>query len=1213
MTYLSLSLLGTFDAKLDGKPLDGFRSNKARALLAYLAVEARSHSRAHLAGLLWPEWPEVSARTYVRQAVGNLRQILGDRNAKLPFLLVTRQSIQFNGNSNCRVDVVEVQKSVGEIDSVTPQLLHAKSCTALEQALALYNGNFLDGFFIDDCATFEEWRLLTREQLQHQVTKAVGLLADAYTNEGNFVKALAYARQRVTYDPWQEEGHRQIMRLLALIGEHGQALSHYESYRQNTDVQLAIIPAPETTILYEQIKAGEYPEQHQPIDGPTLATQPQTESLMLPAFLEMSPQRSPNRFPFVAREKELANMESHLNKALSGQGRVIFLAGDAGSGKTSLLHEFLQLAQKQHPRLIVASGNCSAYSGVGDPYLPLRELLAALTGDVEAKWLAGALTRQQIVQLWSALPNIIENLITRGADLINSLLHGPSLLERLSESMPAEQEWLVQVRRQIDQVNSTDDTDITLRQIDLFEQLTIVLQKIARSHPLIIAVDDLQWADPGSLSFLFHLGRRLEGVPFLVVGAYRPEEIASGRDEERHPLMGVLHEFALLWGDIIVDLNASDGYQFVRALLEQLPNRLDNDFGEQLFQRCAGHALFTTEIVESLLRRGDLVRNEEGYWINATPLKWEAIPARIEAIIAERIDRLPEELQIALTIACVEGEYFTAELVAQLLHENTHELIQRLSSELDRHHHLIRAEGVQHVGGKRLSQYRFCHILFQDFLYKTLDDVERAHWHEAVAQVLEAYYVELAESNTSYAVRLAWHFQQAGATDKAILYLSRAGTRAMQLFANREAIEHFTNALVLLEAKSETMESLHQELQIEEEMGIAMGIIHGHAAPALEQHLVRAEALASQLNDKLRLLPASWRLWQYYHVKGQFYTAYDRAWNLKAQAEQSEEMMYMLAAQQSIGNTAFALGKLPVTRAYLEKTFVQLSTTEERTFIHKFGMHPGVLSRIFLALTCCCMGLPDRGLQTIHKALHLAEQVEHPFTFSFALVGALGVHLFRREPHKTLKYAEKAIEFCRAQQIRQWIPHSIYGRGLALAMLGNAVEGIEEAEKGFLGWQQIGSLLWGARMRAVFADVCLQAGDLQRAERLLTEALDHVAQTGERLYEAELYRLRGELWWQQSRGVPNQQMLSEIEASLLLAIDIAQKQQAKLWELRATVSLSRLLIEQGKEVEPYVQLKAIYEWFTEGFDTLDLIEAKVLLDEFSSSSGVPEENYLQEK
>jgi DNA-binding SARP family transcriptional activator len=376
MAHLSLFLLGPFEATLAGAPVTDFESGKVRALLAYLAVEAdRPHRRDSLAGLLWADWPDRAARTNLRNALANLRTAIGDRHAAPPFLLITHETIQFNSASDHWLDVGAFRALVES----SPPVAHE-----LEKAVALYRGTFLEGFFLRDGPAFDDWSLLTRERLQRQALSALHWLAEYYQEHGEYEQACEYAWRQVELGPWQEAAHQQLIRLLALSGRRSVALSQYETCCRVLREELGVEPAYETTRLYDQIRDGEW---RAPVPSPIPAAEP-------PSFLYKEDVVAVERPVFVARERELTELSGFLDLALAGHGRVVFVTGEAGSGKTALVHAFVERGQDAYADLVVASGKCSAYTGIGDPYSPFRQILQLLTGDVEARWAAGAMTRE---------------------------------------------------------------------------------------------------------------------------------------------------------------------------------------------------------------------------------------------------------------------------------------------------------------------------------------------------------------------------------------------------------------------------------------------------------------------------------------------------------------------------------------------------------------------------------------------------------------------------------------------------------------------------------------------------------------------------------------------------------------------------------------------------------------------------------------------------
>jgi adenylate cyclase len=814
MTRLTISLLGPLQVILDGEPVTAFESDKVRALLAYLAVEAdRPHRRETLAGLFWPERPERSARHNLSQALFNLRRAIGDHGATPPFLLITHQTVQFNKSSDCSLDATALTALLAACEEHCRRRLEIcdRCVDRLQQAVALYRGSFIEGFSLGDSPAFEEWSVLQRERFHRLAVDALHHLARCHEEQGELEQALQYAWRWVELDPWREEAHRQLMGLYARTDHRTAALRQYRLCMRILEEELGAPPSEETTALYQRIRS----ERADRTEREIVAAAPTPPSSPLPhppPFISGKEPAEVERSVFVAREPELAQLSRSLDAALAGEGQVVFITGGAGRGKTALMQEFARRALDAHPDLLVAVGNCNAYSGVGDPYLPFRELLGMLTGDVEARWAAGAITRELASRLWALLPVAVQALLDHGSSLIGIFLSGAALLSRVVTVTPDGAGWLGGLRELSEREKakpgdgSTEPAKV-LAQSQLFEQYTNVLHALAAQCPLLLILDDMQWADAASISLFFHLGRRLKGSRILMASAYRPDEVAFGRPAtpptaarqmERHPLEKLLAEFKRRFGDVWVDLTRADetgGRKFIEALLDMGPNRLGEDFRGALFRRTGGHPLFTVELLRAMQERGDLVRDRDGEWVEGSALHWERLPARVEAVIEERVGRLEEGLRDILTVASVEGESFTAQVVARVQDVREREVLRALSKELGSRHRLVREREEVQVGGRFLSHYQFAHVLFQGYLYDKLGAGERRLLHGEIAAALEELYGDQAKE---IAPQLARHYAEAGEVEKAVAYLSCAGDRALLVYAHKGAIDHYRQALSLL-------------------------------------------------------------------------------------------------------------------------------------------------------------------------------------------------------------------------------------------------------------------------------------------------------------------------------------------------------------------------------------------------------------------------------
>ncbi len=1178
MANLSISLLGSFQIAVDGVPVKEFKSNRTRALLAFLAVEVdQPHRRESLAGLLWPEWSNREALNNLRSTLSNLRLAIGDRDADPPFLLISRDSIQINRQADVRIDVVEFTRAVETIQAGAPLT------AALEAAVSEYRGAFLEGFSINDSPEFEEWALLTRERLARAAVSAWQTFAREFEKKRDFPRAQAYTWRWLELEPLDEAAHSQLMRLQALSGQRTAALAQYESCAGILARELGIQPAEETTRLYEQIRQGKVKGDQPP--PPTMSDQPPR----LPAFLTEEPPHSEPTL-FVAREQELTQLTKYFELALAGHGQVVFVTGEAGSGKTSLIQEFCARAMTAHPELCTASGNCNAYTGIGDPYLPFREILELLTGKVEARLAAGAISREHACRLWHVLPDAMQALGEAGPDLIDTFLLRDALLERASTYSTGAPGWLTRLADFGEKRQNTGMVGAGLQQIDLFEQYTTVLQILARRRPMVLVLDDLQWADLGSISLLFHLGRRLGGARILLLGAFRPEEVAISRDGVRHAIEPVLNEFRRLYGDLEVNLDQAENRQFIDFFLDSEPNHLGPSFRQMLFRQTGGHPLFTVELLRGMQERGDLIKGGDQYWIEGPSLDWNTLPARVEAAIRERIGRLPEVLQRILTVASVEGEVFTAEVVAQVLRENEREVIQHLSADLVRKHRLVIPQSIERLGSKRISHYRFRSYLLQKFLYHSLDEAERAYLHEDVGNAMELLY---REQTGEVAVHLARHFRLAQNASKAIQYLHQAGDKAMQLSAYQEAVTHITQALEILMEFPESPERASQELNLR--ISLANASLKDIPTLAWKGILTKARDLCSQTGNHSQLCLILGDLSVHHYVRAEYSLARELAEEALDLAHQTGNPIDIAHGHWIVGFLSFAEGKFIQAQGHLEHLLSFYQHIHHQSFVAFRGSDSGLSGMVYYACCLWCLGYPDQAENYVRKAFSLARSFNHDFSlvevlcFGGCMFGAL-----RRDWQAVKQHSEEAIDISNKKGFIGWLGTGLAYHGNAVSMLGSTEEGMAETRESIMFNDGLTLKLFLPGILHLFALANGMSGKLDEGLALLDQALEWIDQTGERFWQAEIYRVKANLHLAKDDQ-------AQAETYLLKALDTARGMEAKSWELRAAMDLARLWQRQGKLVDAYDLLSGIYNWFTEGFSTPDLIEAKSLLAELSSA------------
>ncbi|MBN1964985.1 MAG: tetratricopeptide repeat protein, partial [Anaerolineae bacterium] len=557
---------------------------------------------------------------------------------------------------------------------------------------------------------------------------------------------------------------------------------------------------------------------------------------------------------FVAREQELARLRAFYDRAVAGEVQICLVTGEAGAGKSALIAEFVRRAQAADPDVIYAIGTCNAQTGYADAYHPFREVLVGFTDSASGDDLDENTSRlKRSLRTWG------EAVVTLAPDVLGLFVPFGELVGSAALFLAGKSGLFDRFKQRAENA-ALGNTELDERRI--FQQYTDVLRAIASSQPLIVILDDLHWADDASVELFFHLSRQLTDLPLLFVGAYRPEEVALGRGGERHPLEKVLNEIKRYRGEVVIDLaaaRAAEGRPFVDALLDTEPNKLDEAFRAALFAHTGGHPLFTIELLRAMQERGDLVRDYADRWVKGPSLDWRTLPARVEGVIEERIGRLAEDLREILTVASVEGQDFTAQVIARVQHLRERDLLRQLSRELDKRHRLVQEAGVEKTAQQVISHFRFSHALFQHYLYDDLSAAERLLLHAEVAEVLEALYADQVET---VAVQLARHYAEAGQREKAAAYLMLVGEQAYRVSAFRDGIAAYARTRSLLAPDDALQRRVLVRLAVGHEKLGDYDVATGFARQALD--LARAAGdQPTEVAALNRLGASGWRRGQY--------------------------------------------------------------------------------------------------------------------------------------------------------------------------------------------------------------------------------------------------------------------------------------------------------------------------------------------------------------
>ncbi len=695
---------------------------------------------------------------------------------------------------------------------------------------------------------------------------------------------------------------------------------------------------------------------------------------------------------------------------------------------------------------------------------------------------------------------------------------------------------------------------------------------LAARHPTLLTVEDLHWVDPSTLEVLTLLVEQTPSVPLCLVVTCRPE-------------------FQVPWG-VRSYLTQITLQRLPRAQVEQMVTSLTGGkaLPPEVLRRVVdgtdGVPLFVEELTKTVLETGVLRDAADHYELTA-PLPTLAIPTTLHDSLMARLDRLGPAKSVA-QLGAVLGRRFSYALLHAVAQRDDLDLQRALGP-------LVEAELVYQQGFPPQATYVFKHALIQEVAYQSLVRPTRQHYHQRIAQVLAAQFPETAETQPEL---LAYHYTEAGLPAQAVPYWQQAGQCAVERSANVEAVSHFTQGLEVLKLLPATRERAQQELTLQLALGLPLLMSKGHTAPEVVHAYSRARELCREVGESPQLFSALGGLWRFYLNRANLQTARELAEQSFTLAQRLPEPALLEEAHLMLGSTLFFLGEPVPARTHLEQGIVLYDPQQHRSRTLSSGIDPGVVGLSRMAWTLWMLGYAEQALTRSQEALSLARQLSHAYSLGFALHYAGVLRQSRREAQFVQEWAEATIALSREQGFVQWLEGGMFLRGWALAEQGLAQEGIEQLRESLASKRARGTELAQTHILFRLAEAYGKAGQAEEGLRVLAEALAAVHRAAERYFEAELYRLKGELLLQQAVrwGAPVEPaLLAEAEACFRQALDVARHQGAKSLELRAVMSLSRLWQQQGKRAAAHQMLAELYGWFTEGFDTPDLQEAQALL------------------
>jgi predicted ATPase len=833
---------------------------------------------------------------------------------------------------------------------------------------------------------------------------------------------------------------------------------------------------------------------------------------------------------FVGREEERAVLRECLQQAKNGEGRVVIIAGPPGIGKTRTAREAGEEARRLG--FVALAGNCFDRDD-SVPFVPFVEMLEV------ALSMAGG-------------PDAIREILGEQAPELSRLL--PQVRRLLPDLPPPLQVSPEQSRRM------------------LFSAVLDWFERQCAQSPILLLLEDLHWADEGTLSLLVHLGGSISRMPAIIIATHRDDEI-----DMKPPLTKALEELSRLG---VVDrillrgLSEPAVAQMIELLSGQQPSPA---LVELIYSNTYGNPLF----VEELIRHLDEGQTDSNF-LERLQQGEAALPHSLRLVIGRRLALVSKDSTRVLGTAAVIGRSFTFSLLEAATHAEPDSLIDSLEE----------GEKAGLISSKLEypeARFSFAHELLRRAVLDEVSVARRQRLHLNVAEAMELLYPNSLEDHAEDLAHHYWCAGDASNPAKAIGYLQLAGEKAVLSSANPVAIGHFKKALQLLERPSEASSRPQLELSVQVGLGGALMATKGYAAPEVESAFARARSLCQQMSQSPQLAPVLFGLFMFYIVRGQYNTALELGEQLLGLAEQEDAPAFLIDAHVLLGGALFYRGEFVQARHHLERALSLIDEAPSRKVsILQYGQDRSVLALSWLALTLWCLGYPERAVERSARAILVAKSIAHPFSQAFALTFSAVLHQLRRESSLVRLRAEEGLTISTEQQFSLFAACDSMLLGWALKEQGQIEQGIAKTLEGMQSFRATGANLTLPYYFAMLTEAYSDAGRLDEALCSISNAKDIMRNTGEGFYEAEIHRLCGEVLCKSKRHL-------EGEVAFRDAMETARRQEAKSFELRTAVSRSELYRERPEGNEATTVVREIYSWFREGFTTPDLANAVQLL------------------
>ena len=850
----------------------------------------------------------------------------------------------------------------------------------------------------------------------------------------------------------------------------------------------------------------------------------------------------------VGRKGEFAQLEHWLRAAMRGERQINFVVGEPGVGKTTVVESFLASALGPTSAR-VGYGQCVEHYGPGEAYLPVLEALGRLCRGPSRGQIIPLL--EQYAPTW--LIQMSSLLTTDHVEQLRGRVHGASREQMLRE-------------------------------------LAEALEVITASRLLVLVLEDLHWVDHSTLELISVLARRREPARLLLIGTYRPMDPgptgqALRAVEQELRLHGCSEQLRLCF------LGEDDVSEYLR---QRFPHtNLPADLAKFVHRRTEGNALFMVNMVEYLVAEGaiTLLNGQWGLRFGLDKVGF-GMPENLREMIEKQIDALDVEEQRMLEAASVAGTEFSAGSVAAALGCDIDVIEQRCGSLARRGRLLMQYRDSEWPDGTVAAGYGFIHQLYQEVLYARVAAGRRARLHQRMGERQEKAF---AGQTDTFAGELAVHFEAGRDYWRAVRYLEQAAENALKRHANREAVGHLSRALRLLDRLSGCAERNRLELSLRTTLGPALIATKGYAAPEVGSVYIRARELCDPVRDTVQLRRALRGLWVFNYMRGELFAARALGEQLLELAESEHDSAVYLEAHYALAATQSCIGEFSTACEHAERAIALYDPASHRSHTLFYGKDPGVFSLLWSSMDLWFLGHPDLALKRSHDMRILAHQTSHPFSFAIALFMAAVLHQLRREPLIAQEHIAKATAVANEQEFPFLLAWAPILQGWVLVARGNTKEGVDQMHRGIAALEAMNIGWFRPYHLALLADAYGRIGRVGDGLEVLRKALAENETTGQRFYDAELYRLQGELnlCLRRHGRNPDKQVIAK--DLFKKAIEIGGVAGARSLQLKAAMSLVRLCHRTGKQNESQGLLVEVYGSFTEGFDTVDLREAKSLL------------------